>query len=73
MRPVALHFGVVAHPAQQAVGDARRAARARGDARGAIDVDGHAEDAGRTRDDFLELADGIELEALHDAEAVSQR
>ena len=73
MRPVALDLGVVAHAAQQAVGDARRAARALRDARRALGVDGHAEDAGRARHDALELGDGIELEALHDAEAIAQR
>src|SRR6185503_12823472 len=67
------HFGVVAHPAQQAVGDARRAARAAGDfARpGAFDFD--FEQARRTLDDARELVGRIELEARDDAEAVAQR
>jgi hypothetical protein len=42
---VGAHLGVVAHPAQQAVGDARRAAGAAGDLEGAGVVDLHVEQA----------------------------
>ena len=48
---VAAHLRVVAHPAQQAVGDARRAARALRDARARRLVDRHLQDPGRARDD----------------------
>ena len=41
--------------------------------RRAVRVDGHAEDAGRARHDALELGRGVELQPLHDAEAVAQR
>jgi hypothetical protein len=65
--------GEVAHAAQQAVGDARRAARALGDLGRAGGVDRHAEDAGRAVHDAGQLGDVVELEPLHDAEAVAQR
>ena len=45
-RAVAAHLGVVAHALEQAVGDARRAARAVGDRARAGGVDRDAEDAG---------------------------
>jgi hypothetical protein len=44
---VGLHVGVVAHPAQQPVGDARRAARAARNLEGTFGVGRHVEQAGR--------------------------
>jgi hypothetical protein len=44
---VGLDLGVVAHAPQQAVGDARRAARAARDLRRALAIAGDAEDARR--------------------------
>ena len=73
MRPPRLHLGEVAHAPQQPVGDARRAARTRRDLRGALDVDRHAEDAGRSLHDALQFVVAVELEPLHDAEAIAQR
>ncbi len=35
-------------------------------------IDGHTENARGTRDDLLELGRGVELQALHDAEAIAQ-
>jgi len=70
---VAFDFGVVAHATKQPVGDTRRAARAGRNTCRAFGVDRHAEDSGRTRHDLLELRHGVELEALHDAEAIAQR
>ena len=48
---VGAHLGEVAHAAQQAVRDARRAAAAAGDLAGAVVVDRDAEDAGGAGDD----------------------
>ena len=50
------HLGVVAHAPQQAVGDARRAARAPGDLAARLVVDWHAEDAGGALDDLAAIA-----------------
>jgi hypothetical protein len=71
--PSARTCGVVADAAQQAVGDAWRAAGAHGDLGGAVAVDGHAEDVGRALDDEAELVVGVELQAQQDAEARAQR
>ncbi|MNM72336.1 hypothetical protein D3C81_840270 [compost metagenome] len=43
---LAAHFGVIAHPAQQAIGDAWRATGASGDLEGALIFDDQAQDAG---------------------------
>jgi hypothetical protein len=55
MRPVALDLGVVAHAAQQAVGDARRAARAARDLEAAFVVHRRIQQAGAARDDARQL------------------
>ena len=65
-------LGVVAHAAQEAVGDAGRAAGAAGDFRDALLFDRDAEHPGRAPDD---IADGIVVvvvEAVDGAEAVAQ-
>src|SRR5690606_32066563 len=71
--PAGPDLGVVTHPAQQAVGDARRAARAAGDLAGAIRFAVDAQDPRRTAHDPGQLLGRVELQALDDAEAVAQR
>ncbi|KAG0926324.1 hypothetical protein G6F31_018429 [Rhizopus arrhizus] len=68
-----LDLGIVAHAAQQAVGDTRRATRAARDLASAIGGAVDAEDAGRAAHDPGQLFDAVELQALDDAEAVAQR
>src|SRR6185312_964522 len=67
------HRGEVAHAAEQAPGDARRAARAACDLVGAVLTDGSAEHARAARDDALKLLDVVEVEADRDAKTVAQR
>jgi hypothetical protein len=68
---VGLDLGVVAYPAQQAIGDARRTAGAPGDLGGAVRIGGDARIcAERARSG--QVVGVVELEALHDAEAVAQ-
>jgi hypothetical protein len=69
---VGLDFGVVAHPAQQAVGDARRAARAAGDLHRAGVVDRHPANV-PSGDDERQLFRRVELQPRDDAETVAQR
>src|SRR5689334_12652370 len=64
---------VVAHALQQAVGHARRAARARGDQHGAGVVDVDVEDARRPVHDAGQVLRLVEVEPVRDAEAVAQR
>ena len=66
-------LGPVADAAQQPVGDARRAAAARGDRERAGLVDPHVEDLGRAVDDAREVGGRVGLEPVLDAEAVAQR
>ena len=73
MRAVALHVGEVAHPAQQPVGDAWRAARAARDLEAAFGVERHLEQAGRAANDLRQLLGAVELEPGDDAEAIAQR
>ena len=68
-RAVGAHLRVVAHAAQQPVGDARRAARAPGDLDRRGVVDRHAEDPRRSADDLLEVGRRVEVEPVDDAEA----
>ena len=70
---VAAHFGEIAHPVEQLVGDARRATRAPADFERAFLVEMDAEDAGRTLDNGGELGWLVEIEALDDAKAREQR
>ena len=71
--PVAAHLGPVAHALEQAVGDARRPAAARGDRRGAAVVERDAEDLRRAAHDPREVVRRVGLEAVLDPEAVAQR
>ncbi|MNV35862.1 hypothetical protein D3C71_1273230 [compost metagenome] len=68
-----LDLRIVAYATQQAVGDTRGAACAAGDLACAFGAAINAEDAGRTPHDAGQLFGRIELQALHDAEAVAQR
>ncbi|MNZ42356.1 hypothetical protein D3C78_599290 [compost metagenome] len=70
---LAAYLGIVTHAAQQAVGDARRAAGAAGDLVGTLVFDGQAEDAGGTADDGGQVLVAVELQALDDTETVPQR
>ena len=70
---VGAHLGVVADPAQQPVGDARRAPRAGGDLGGALGGQLDPEQAGGAVHDEVELVRLVELEVGGEAEAVAQR
>ncbi len=72
-RALMAYLGEVAHAAQQAVGDARRAARTGGELGRRLVVDRDPEDACRAPHDRGELVLGVVLESLPDAEAVAQR
>ena len=52
---VGAHLGVVAHPAQQPVGDSGCAPGPAGDLVGAVGGDRHAEDSGRPDDQLFQL------------------
>ena len=69
---VAPHFGVIAHPSQQAVGDAGRAARPARHFHGAFRIDLDAENPGRAGNDSAQFLDAVELQALHDTETIPQ-
>ena len=71
--PCVPHLGDVAHAAQDAVRDARRAARAARDLLGGVVGDLDAEDARRAVDDRAELAGVVVVEPERHAEAVAQR
>ena len=72
-RSVTMDLRVVDDAAQQAIGDAWRASRTRGDLVGGARVDGRAEQGGRARDDRLEFVGLVELQVRGEAEAVAQR
>ena len=67
------HLGVVAHPAQEPVRDPGGAARAARELPGAPGVDRDPQDPGRAGDDLRQLLRAVELQAVHDAEAVAER
>ncbi len=69
----ALDVGVVAHAAQQAVGDAGRAARAARDLAGAPVVDRRLQQPRAAMHDARQLLGRVELQPRDDAEAVAQR
>jgi hypothetical protein len=71
--PAGLDLGEVAHPAQQPVGDARRAAGAAGDLGGAVRLGLDGEDLRRAADDVGQVLGRVVLQPLHDAEAIAQR
>ena len=62
-RPVAAHLGEVAHPAQQAVGDAGRAPGTTGDLPRPLGVDRDVEDSRGPEDDRLQLGGVVVVEA----------
>ena len=70
---IATHLRVIAHPAQEAVGDARRAPGTTRDLRDGVVVDLDLEDSGRAADDLLELGLGVKVEPVHGPEPVPQR
>ena len=69
----AAHLRVVAHAAQQAVGNARRAARAQRNLRRAVGVDGNLHHLGGALDDDAQFLFGVKLQAQQNAEARAQR
>ena len=72
-RAVAADLGEVAHPAEQTVRDARRAARPSRDLGGATRVDRNTEDHRGTEHDRLELVVRVEVETGDETEPVAQR
>ena len=70
--PVAAHLGVVAHPAQQAQGDPRRASGPAGDLMSALVVDTNPENPSATDDDCLDGLWLVEIHAVEGAETGSQ-
>src|SRR3546814_12417917 len=66
-------LGVVAHAPQQAVGDARGAARTARDLAGALGYAVDAQDLRRALHDPGQVFGAVELQPLDDAEAVAQR
>ena len=71
-RAVVAHLGEVAHPSQQPVRDARRAAGTPGDLGGALLVEPDLEDAGRPPDDAREVVDRVIVEPRREAEPLTQ-
>ncbi len=69
---IGAHLGEVADSAQQSIGNSRRAARAPRHFLRPLAIRFDAEQPRRALDDFGELVDGVELQPLHDAEAVAQ-
>lgn len=63
----------VADPAEQCVGDARGAARARGDFQRAGPLDGGVEQAGGALDDFREFLPVVIIQTIDEAETRTQR
>ena len=72
-RALVAHLGDVAHAAEDAVRDARRAARAPRDLLGGVGRDLDAEDARRAVHDRAELARVVVVEPERQAEAVAER
>src|SRR5690606_15637134 len=70
---VALDLGEVARAAEEAVGDARRAAAAPGDLVRAVLLDLDADDARRAEDDLLKELGGVVVVAEVDPEAGAER
>ena len=70
---LAAHLGIVAHPPQQTVGDARCAAAARRNLHRAILIDLDAQNFSGTLKDDLQVGVGVELQPQDDAEARAQR
>ena len=66
-------LGVIAHPAEQIVGNARRAAAASGDFAGALVLDFHSEQPRGAEDNLVELLGLVVIEPLANREAGQQR
>src|SRR3569832_1792561 len=66
-------LGVITHAPQQAVGDARRAARAAGDFSGALTLHGEIQYRRGTLHDRDQIVGAVKLEPLHDTETIAQR
>ena len=71
--PVGADLGVVADPAQQPVGDPRRAPGPAGDLVRAVVAQRHAEQVGRPADDHLQLRRLVEVQVGGEPEPVPQR
>ncbi len=69
----AVHEGVVAHPPEQAVRDARGPAAPTGDLRDRLVLDLQVQHAGGALDHLLELVRLVELQVRGEAEAVAER
>src|SRR5690606_20227171 len=65
---VRAHFGEVANAPEQAIGDARRTARTRGDLAGTFVRDIQPENAGGTLHNTRQIRRVVKLQTLHDAE-----
>ncbi len=70
---VGADLGVVAHPAQQPVGDAGRAARAAGDLVRAVGFESHVEQPRRAGQHLLQFGGVVEVHVPGEPEAVAQR
>ena len=70
---VTAHLGVIARAAQQAIRDTRRTARSLGDPPCAFASQRHTEDGCRSFHDRGQILGAVELEPLHDTEAITQR
>ena len=67
------HLCVIAHPAQQAIGDARRAPAALRHFHSPIVFERDGEDLRRAMQNFRQIFRRVELQPVHDAEARPQR
>ena len=68
----ALDLRIVADPAQQAVGNARRAAGASGNLKAALGVGRHLQQAGTAGHDAQQFLRAVKLQPRYDAKAVAQ-
>src|SRR5205085_8392764 len=65
-------LGVVAHPPQQAIGDAGCSPSPSGDLAGTRRVEAHAEDTGGPQHDALQVGRRVEVKAGHESESVAE-
>ena len=70
--PVGAHLRVIAHTAQEPVGNARCATGSPRDLPRGIGVNPHLQDARGADDDLEDVVLGVEIEAMDDAEARAQ-
>ena len=64
-----LHLGVITHPAQEMIGDARRAAGTLGDLTRTAAFDRHRHEPRGAHEDVLDLVRRVVVQAVRDAEA----